>query len=68
MSNNSKELFQMLTIKLKVLHRQMLVDSTQYVTLFIRNHDVNKYKFQLFLESIFEGLFSVYAINFGIHI
>ena len=58
----------MLIIKLKVLHRQMLVDSTQYVTLFIRNHDVNKYKFQLFLESIFEGLFSVYAINFGIHI
>ena len=58
----------MLTIKLKVLHSQMLVDSTQYVTLFIRNHDVNKYKFQLFLESIFEGLFSVYAINFGIHI
>ena len=46
--NYSKEPFHIFIIKLKVLHRWVLVDSTQYTTLFIRNYDFNEYRFQFF--------------------
>ena len=46
--NYSKEHFHIFIIKLKVLHRWVLVDSTQYATLFIRNYGFNIYRFQFF--------------------
>ena len=47
----------------------MLVDNTQYTTLFIRNYDFNEYiQIPILLDSIFEGLFGIYTIGFGIYI
>ena len=52
MCNCSKQLFHIFIIKLKGLHRWLLVDSTQYVTLFIRNDHFNEYRFQFFWRSV----------------
>ena len=48
MCNYSKELFHIFIVKLKVLHRWVLVDNTQYVTAFIRNHDFHEDRIQIF--------------------
>ena len=41
-----KELFHIFIIKLKVLHRRVLVHSTHYATLFIRNYEFNEFRLQ----------------------
>ena len=47
-----KHLFHIFIIKLKVLHRRVLVDSTQYAALFIRDFEFNEFRFQFFWEHL----------------
>ena len=63
----SKEPFHIFIIKLKVLHRWVLVDCTQCATLFIRNW-LQWIQIPILLDCMFEGLFGIYTTDFEIYI
>ena len=65
--NYSKEPFHIFIIKLKVLHRWVLVDCTQCTTLFIRNW-LQWIQIPILLDCMFEGLFGIYTTDFEIYI